>query len=80
MCISYSGSEFGIAVTDISTGKFLTTSVENGSKIIDEIYKFEPSEIIYQDGFEMSGINLEHGFRQTWNCRECEAPRHHFDF
>ena len=40
-----SGS-FGIAVADISTGSFLTTEVKDKSKILDEIIRFEPSEII----------------------------------
>ena len=37
---------YGIAVADISTGSFLTTEVHDKSKILDEIIRFEPSEII----------------------------------
>lgn len=37
---------YGIAVADISTGSFLTTEVRDKSKILDEIIRFEPSEII----------------------------------
>ena len=37
---------YGIAVSDISTGSFSTTQVESPSKIIDEIVRFNPSEII----------------------------------
>jgi len=58
MCISYSGEDFGIAVSDISTGIFLTTTVNEASKVVDEINKFEPSEIIYQEQFQMSGVDI----------------------
>ncbi len=37
---------YGIAVADISTGSFLTTEIRDKSKILDEIIRFEPSEII----------------------------------
>ncbi|MDD5949473.1 MAG: DNA mismatch repair protein MutS [Lachnospiraceae bacterium] len=37
---------FGIAVVDITTGDFRTTEVISLNKVIDEINKFQPSEII----------------------------------
>lgn len=79
MCISYSGSSFGIAVSDISTGKFLTTAVNEASSVIDEIYKFEPSEIIYQDSFEISGINLV-TVKEKLGITMNPAPKHYFDY
>lgn len=79
MCISYSGSEYGLAVTDISTGSFYTTSVENGSKIIDEINKFEPSEIIYQEAFAMSGTNISM-VSDKLGIVVSEAPDHYFKY
>ncbi len=79
MCISYSGSEYGLAVTDISTGSFYTTSVENGSKIIDEINKFEPSEIIYQEAFAMSGTNISM-VSDKLGIAVSEAPDHYFKY
>ncbi len=79
MCVSYSGSSFGIAVSDISTGKFLTTAVNEASSVIDEIYKFEPSEIIYQDSFEISGINLE-TVKEKLGITMNPAPKHYFDY
>ncbi len=46
-CI-YEGNGFGFSVCDISTGEFLTTefSIDDENKIIDEIAKYNPSEII----------------------------------
>ena len=46
MSVYGADSSYGIAVADISTGSFLTTEVKEESKIIDEIIRFEPSEII----------------------------------
>ena len=46
MSVYGADNSFGIAVADISTGSFLTTEVKEESKIIDEIIRFEPSEII----------------------------------
>ncbi len=49
----------GIAVSDISTGDFHATQVTGTQKILDEIHKFMPSEIICNGAFLMSGISVE---------------------
>jgi DNA mismatch repair protein MutS len=48
----------GIAVTDISTGDFYVTEAESPKKILDEINRYSPSEIVCNDAFEMSGVDL----------------------
>lgn len=40
-------SRIGLAISDISTGEFLATSFGNIGKLLDEIMRCEPSEIIY---------------------------------
>ena len=47
---------FGIALCDISTGEFMTTSFTplESNGVIDELVKFMPSEVIYNEGFSMS--------------------------
>ncbi len=40
---------YGIAVSDISTGEFLCTSVSTFNKVIDEITKYEPKEIVLSE-------------------------------
>ncbi len=47
----------GIAVSDISTGDFLATQVNGTQKILDEIQKYMPSEIVCNEAFMMSGID-----------------------
>jgi len=59
MSIVYLGDNIGLSIADFSTGDFFVTEVESGSPLIDEINKFVPSEIICNEYFNMSGINLE---------------------
>ena len=49
----------GIAVSDISTGDFLATQVNGSQKILDEIQKYMPSELICNEAFLMSGIDVD---------------------
>ncbi len=48
MSIFYEG-RFGIAFVDITTGDFFTTEVESLSKVMDEISKFAPVEILVNE-------------------------------
>lgn len=59
MGIVYVGETFGIAVADISTGDFLVTEVESERELTDEINKFTPSEIICNEAFYVSGVDIE---------------------
>lgn len=59
MGIVYIGETFGIAVADISTGDFLVTEVESERELMDEINKFTPSEIICNEAFYVSGVDVE---------------------
>ncbi len=54
-CI-FEGKGFGFSVCDISTGEFLTTefALEDETKVIDEIAKYSPSEIICNDKLHIS--------------------------
>ncbi|MBQ6319810.1 MAG: DNA mismatch repair protein MutS [Lachnospiraceae bacterium] len=59
MCVYYSEDVYGIAVSDITTGIFLTTEVNDSRKLVDEIYKFSPSEIICNEAFTVSGFDFD---------------------
>ena len=50
---------FGIAIVDITTGDFFVTEVENNRALLDEIYKFMPSEIICNGAFLLTGIDID---------------------
>ena len=59
MCVYYSEDIYGIALSDITTGIFLTTEVNDRRKLVDEIYKFSPSEIICNEAFTVSGFDFD---------------------
>ncbi|WP_026891301.1 DNA mismatch repair protein MutS [Lacrimispora aerotolerans] len=59
MGIVYVGETFGISVADITTGEFLVTEVESERELTDEINKFNPSEIICNEAFYVSGVDIE---------------------
>lgn len=42
---------FGCAIADISTGDCFLTEVDKPQKLLDEINKFVPAEIICNDAF-----------------------------
>ena len=50
---------YGICTADVGTGEDLVTEVRSDRGLIDEIYKFSPSEIICNESFFMSGVDLE---------------------
>ncbi len=59
MGIVYIGDIFGISACDITTGDYLVTEVAGERELLDEIHRFVPSEIICNEAFYMSGIDLE---------------------
>lgn len=50
---------FGCAIADITTGDCFLTEVDKPQKLLDEINKFTPAEIICNDAFFMSGIDTD---------------------
>ncbi|MBQ7372546.1 MAG: DNA mismatch repair protein MutS, partial [Blautia sp.] len=59
MSIVFLEDRFGCAVADISTGDCFVTEVDKPQKLLDEINKFTPSEIICNESFHMSGVDTE---------------------
>ncbi len=59
MCVVYIADRFGMSVADVTTGEYFVTEIDGSGKLYDEIYKFMPSEIICNEAFIMSGMNLE---------------------
>ncbi len=58
MCVVYLADKFGVGVADVSTGDFFVTEVDSERKLTDEISKYAPSEIVCNEAFYMSGIDL----------------------
>lgn len=59
MCIVYVADRFGLSVADVTTGEYFVTEIGSPEKLYDEIYKFMPAEIICNEAFVMSGVNME---------------------
>lgn len=59
MSIVYTTNAYGISIVDITTGDYYVTELDSERKLLDEINKFVPSEIICNDSFCMSGIDME---------------------
>ncbi len=59
MCIVYIGDLFGIAIADVTTGDYFVTELDSERKLLDEIAKYAPSEIICNEPLYVSGVNIE---------------------
>ena len=59
MCIVYIADRYGVSVADISTGDYFVTEIPDSAKLLDEIYRFSPSEIICNEAFYMSGVDMD---------------------
>ncbi|SHF18365.1 DNA mismatch repair protein MutS [Lactonifactor longoviformis] len=59
MSLVYIDEIFGIAVADVTTGDCFLTEVNKSRKLLDEINKFSPAEIICNEPFYMCGIDIQ---------------------
>ncbi|MCM1124362.1 MAG: DNA mismatch repair protein MutS, partial [Eubacterium sp.] len=59
MCVVYFPGKTGISVADVTTGDYYLTEVEDIRKLQDEVNKYEPSEIICNEPFLVSGYDTD---------------------
>ncbi len=59
MCIAYTPVKIGLSVADVTTGDYYLTEVEDLRKLQDELMKYEPSEIVCNDAFLVSGMDID---------------------
>ena len=59
MSVVYLGDTYGICLADVTTGDCSVTEVDKERKLVDEIHKFAPAEIICNQAFFVSGIDLD---------------------
>ena len=59
LCVAYIADRYGVSVADVTTGDYFMTELDSGEKLFDEIYKFMPSELICNEAFYMSGMDLD---------------------
>ena len=59
MCVTYMPTKIGVSVADVTTGDYYVTEVDDLRKLMDEIIKYQPKEIICNDAFLVSGMDIE---------------------
>ncbi len=59
MSIAFFQGKTGLSVADVTTGDYYLTEIEDTKKLLDEINKYHPSEIICNDAFLVSGVDIE---------------------
>ncbi len=59
MCIVYMADKYGVSLADVTTGEFMVCELDSERKLLDEIQKYEPSEIICNEAFFVSGVKLD---------------------
>ena len=58
MSVLYSPDSIGISIADVTTGDYYLTEVDSLRACNDEIVKYMPSEIICNEAFTFSGIDI----------------------
>jgi len=59
MSIVYIDDTYGISTVDITTGDYYVTEVDSLRALKDEIHKFQPSEIVCNQAFYVSGADID---------------------
>ena len=59
MCVVYIADRYGVSVADVTTGDYFVSEIADSEKLFDEIYRYMPSELICNEAFYMSGMDLD---------------------
>ncbi len=78
MCIVYTPTKIGISAADVTTGDYYLTEVEDLGKLWDELMKYEPSEIICNEAFLVSGFDVDE-LRNRYHIPINDLEPHLFD-
>ncbi len=85
MSIVWLPGRAGLSVADVTTGEYFLTETEDAKRLMDEINKYVPSEIICNEAFLVSGIDtddlknrlgvtiytLDNAYFDETQCRRC---------
>ncbi len=78
MCVFFLPGKTGLSVADVTTGDYYMTEVEDVRRLLDEINKYSPSEIICNDAFLVSGVDTA-DLRQRLGIQISPLEAHYFD-
>ncbi len=78
MSISYACDNIGLSIADVTTGDYYLSETDNLKTLKDEILKYSPSEIVCNEAFLVSGMNIEE-IRQMYGIAVTTLPPHYYD-
>lgn len=78
MGVFYDGARYGLAIADVSTADFFVTEVDSNRSCMDEINKYHPSEIVCNENFAISGIDMQ-DLRERMQISISKVDAHYFD-
>ncbi len=58
MCVVYLDDKYGISFADVTTGDYYVTEVDSERKMLDELHKFQPVELICNEALMISGVDI----------------------
>ena len=76
--ICHMGEKIGLSMADVTTGDFMLTEVSDNRALLDELYKFSPSEIVCNESFMVCGMDLGE-IRNRIGCVISALEPHFFD-
>ncbi|MCI9344036.1 MAG: DNA mismatch repair protein MutS [Lachnospiraceae bacterium] len=78
MSIAYFPNKIGLSIADVTTGEYYLTEVDDVRKLMDEVNKYMPSEIICNDAFMVSGTDID-DLRHRLSITVYPLEAHYFD-
>ena len=77
-CVFYTPTLSGLSICDVSTGEFYLTEADSKEKILEEINRCEPSELICNEAFLMCGLDMT-DLRERYHIVLNPLDMHYFD-
>ena len=78
MGIFFDGDKYGLSIADVTTADFFVTEVDSNRSCLDEINKYVPSEIICNENFTISGIDIA-DLKERMQISIAKLDAHYFD-
>ena len=78
MSVCYQGDKFGLSFADVSTADFYVTEVDSTQKLLDEMNKYHPSEMICNEAFYISGLSVD-GLKDKYHLMVTSMDATYFD-
>ena len=78
LSVAYTTNSIGLSIADVTTGDYYLTEVDDIRKLKDEIIKYDPSEVICNEAFLVSGYDINE-MREKYRVSVNALEPHYFD-